>query len=164
MSKTLVLAAIALAGATASADSAAPAPAPAPLSVYRFDVSITNLDTDPKAPPATYSVVLDDEKSGTLEAGANVPLSPATGGMQATRMNIGVKLGLRYRTAPAGAIVVNGDFELTTADSASSFHRIRAEGATAIASGTASPTQLASVYDPQTHRRYDITVTAHRVL
>jgi hypothetical protein len=161
MSKTLVLAAIALAGATASADSAAPAPPS--LSVYRFDVSISNLDSDPKAPPATYSLVLEDGKGGSFEAGANVPLSAATATLQASRMDIGVKLSLRYRAAPAGAIVVNGNFELMTAETSTTFHRIRAEGATAIAAN-AGAVQLASVYDPQTHKRYDIMVTAHRVL
>nr|HEX4317802.1 DUF748 domain-containing protein [Kofleriaceae bacterium] len=161
--KTSLVAATALVAALSSVALAdATPPAPPATAVYKLDISISGLDADPKAAPATYSLAVEEGNTGTLETGANIAVGGASSQM---RMNVGLKLGMHARMH-GSTLVIAGDVEMSTVDSSapaqSNIHRIRAEGATAAALDKSA--QLASVYDPQSKRRYDITVTAHRVL
>jgi hypothetical protein len=160
MSKTLPLALVLLSAAAASADSAKPPP---PASLYRLDISITGLDPDPKAAPATYSVMAEEDHRATLSTSSNIPLQSGSKDAAVPRMDVGVKLTVEYRHFDASTIVVEGDIEISAVEQASptTVHRVRVEGATAVTSGAA---QLASVYDNQSHRRYDISITAHKIL
>ncbi len=163
MTKTLPLALLAVAAASASADSAKPAPAPPPppASMYRLDVSITGLDADPKAAPATYSLTLEEDTRGALGTGTNLPLQPAAKDGAVPRIDIGMRLGFKYRSVNATTIVVSGDLEMEAVEQASPtvFHKVRVEGATAVTGST--PSQLASVFDNVSHRRVEVSITAH---
>lgn len=122
-------------------------------SVYKFDVSITGID----AQPATYAIVVEENERGVLSSGANVQIGN-------TRQELGLQLKLSY-SQRGGAIVASGDFEMSNADQTSnpvSFHKIRAAGSAAITGS--KPALLASVYDPQSKKRYEVSVTATKMM
>ncbi len=150
---------------TSTAIAAPPPPAPPPpqASIYRFDVAITGLDASAK--PSTYTLVLEESSHGGLSTGANIPLV-APNQSSATRQDVGLKLSFRY-TLRGAVVVLEGEVEVSSADpptaaTAATLHRIRAESVVPITAGT--PALFSSLVDITSHRRYEVTVTAQRLL
>jgi hypothetical protein len=134
----------------------APAATPAP-SIYRFEISITGMDPDPKAAPATYTLTLQEGRAGTIATGANIALST---GQSAARQNVGLDIKMEY-TLRGGTVILDGDVELTALEpNSSTIHRVRASDTVPI-NGT---TLFASVYDVVSHRRYEVNVSAKKLL
>ena len=52
-------------------------PEAAPRSVFRIEVSVTGVDENPRAAPATYTVILLENQTGAVSTGTNIPLGPA---------------------------------------------------------------------------------------
>jgi hypothetical protein len=153
MLRSLVIAS--LLAAPALADSATP-----PGSIYRFDIAISGMESDPKAAPATYTLTLEENRGGKFGTGANISISSNM------RQNVGLdfegKFSLRGTT-----VVFDGDMQLTsieptTTNGATTLHRVHAANVVPI-SGTA-PTLFASVYDTVSHRRYEVNITAKKLL
>ncbi len=140
-------------------------PPPAARPVYRFDFAVTGVEDGPRANPATYTLVLQENQTGHVSTGTNIPLGPAANGAVAARMDVG--LNLHFSFAQRGtALLLSGGFELSTADATGagpvSVHRVRSESVVAVSPGT--PALVTSVYDLTSHRRYEVTVSAQRVM
>ena len=137
---------------------------PRPQSLYRFDVTILDAGAPTPAMPATYSLVLAENSSGRLTVGTSVPVATTAAATAPAREDIGVDLRLGY--AMRGEVVVlSGTVELSSLEpgaGARTVRRIRVDGFARITDGT--PSVFASVVDPASHRRYEITIVGHRVL
>lgn len=165
--------AVLLASGAAHADTV---PEP-PRSVYRIEVSVTGLDENARAAPATYVVNLLENQAGTVASGANVPLGPLPVGSAGSgtlgvpggaspRQDVGLTIHLAY-SLRGSVVLVTGGVEISSADApgpgtAATIHRVRVEGVTPVTPGT--PAVFGSVYDLASHRRYEVTLTARRVL
>ncbi len=170
--KTLLLAASVISLMTAPALAvvaapSAPAPAaatPATASFYRFDVSITGIDEGPKAGAATYTLVAEEGQRAELRSGWNIPYASATGVTSRQQLGLGIELGYTLRGA---TVVLEGDVEIQGVDPASpagspTWRRVSARSAVPLVAG--QPTLFASVYDIASKHRYEVTITAKRVL
>ncbi|HUJ61818.1 MAG TPA: hypothetical protein VLX92_25110 [Kofleriaceae bacterium] len=125
-----------------------------PHALYRFDISIAGLDHD----PATYSVFLEENVDGQVSTGANIPLATGTTTFrEQTGLNMHFKFHLRDKI-----VVLEGDVELSTPTGGAVFHRVRAQGVVPINPGT--PATFTSLYDITSHHRYEVSVTASRLL
>ena len=172
--KTLLLAASVTALLTAPALAvvaapSAPAPtasavSPATASFYRFEVSIAGIDEGPKAGAATYTLVAEESQRAELRSGWNIPYASATGVTSRQQLGLGIELGYTLRGA---TVVVEGDVEIQGVDPASpagspTWRRVSARSVVPLVAG--QPTQFASVYDIASKHRYEVTITAKRVL
>lgn len=175
----VVLAAATLSSGIALADpppprtTAAPAATTAPQAarpIYRFDVSITGIETGAQAQPATFTIILEENQVGMVHTGSNVPLvargAPGAAAVVAPRQDVGLSLRFTF-TSRGPAVVLNGSVEFSAVDPAAGagpavIHRVRVDGAVPVTPGT--PTLFGSAYDVTTHRRYEINVTARRLL
>lgn len=142
-----------------------PAPPSSARPVYRFDFAVTGVDDGPRSNPATYTLVLQENQTGHVSTGTNIALGPSANGAAAPRMDVG--LNLHFSFAQRGpALLLTGGFELSTADATGggpvSVHRVRSESVVAVSPGT--PALVTSVYDLTSHRRYEVTVSAQRVM
>lgn len=165
-SKPAVALAFALVALSSRAAHADPPPSP-PRSLYRIEVTITGLEDGAHPAPATYSLVLQENQSGMVSTGANVPLVTGSGSNQiAARQDVGLNLRLSY-SLRGETVLLSGQVEMSSVDAATGaspavIHRMRADGVVAVAPG--APAVLASVYDLGTHRRCEVTVAARRLL
>ena len=166
--KTLLLAASVLALSTApalaapSAPAAPPTPAvasaPAAPSFYRLEVSISD---GTKATPDAYSMVLEENQHGRLQSGQNVSLGAGV------RQAVGLELGFSY-TLRGAVLVLDGEVEMssidptTVASGAPTIRRVKAVLIAPVVPGT--PMQFVSLYDVNTKHRYEVTVSAKRVM
>ena len=155
--------ALALSSGVAAAD-----PPEATRSVHRLDVSVTTLDDGAHAAPATYTLILQENQTGTVSVGANVPLVVAPGGgAAAPRQDVGLTVHLSYSMRGA-VVLVAGSVEMTSVDGsaatsgARTIHRVRAEGVTPVTPGTDA--LFSRIDDVAGHRHYEITVAARRLL
>lgn len=139
-------------------------PAPAARPVYRFDFTVVGLD-DARSGPATYTLVLQENQTGHVSTGTNIALGSGASGSAAPRMDVGLNLRFSFERRGA-ALLLSGGFELSTADATGggpvSVRRVRSESVVAVTPGT--PALLTSVHDVASHRRYEVTVSAQRVL
>jgi len=138
---------------------APPGGLPPPSSVYRFDVSITGLDTT----PATYALVLAEAQQGRIESGANIPYPGASG---VSRELLGMELKMTY-VQRGSVLLLEGDFDVKSLGASGAngptWNDLRADGLV-MPITVGKPMLLTSVYDVAAHRRYEVTITAQRVL
>jgi hypothetical protein len=169
-----IAAILVLATTSAFAAPAAPAPAPPPPGVahsaeptptfYQLEVAIAGIDTGPQAKPSTFTMMLTEGEKETIHTGWNVPYS--AGGNSVQREQLGLSLIFRY-TTHGTALVLDGEVELTSGDQTTpatspTWHQLRAQGAIPMVVGT--PTLFTSVYDIASKHRYEVTVTAKRLM
>jgi hypothetical protein len=139
---------------------AAPAPTP-PASVYRFDVSVAGIDVS----PATYTLLLAEDTRGKLHSGPNIPY---VGGspVASMRENLGMDLELRYE-GRNGMLLVDGSFWMRTVvvptSPNPSWSQVHVQDVV-VPVTPGKPTLFTSVYDLAAHKRYEVTLTAQRVL
>ncbi len=155
--------AVVLASSAALAD---PPPPDAPRSIYRFDVSVTGVEEGPRAAPATYTLILRENQMGSASTGANIALGAAGGAGPAPRQDVGLSLRFTY-TLRGEVALLTGYVELSSVEPASgggavTLHRVHVDGVAPVTPGT--PALLGSVYDLSTRRRYEVTVTARRLM
>jgi hypothetical protein len=159
-------AALLLAHGTAHADP----PDTATRSVYRIEVSVTGLDASAHPTPATYTLVMMENQAGAISSGTNVPLSVGStalpGAPLGPRQDVGLSLHLTYNLRGA-VVLLTGEVEFSSVEpntpgGAAVIHRVRVAGTTAVTPG--HPALLGSVFDLVTHRRYEVTVAAQRIL
>ena len=155
--------ALAVVAAPASAPPA-PAVSPTTASFYRFDVSITGIDEAAKAGPATYTLVAEEGQRAELRSGWNIPYAAATGVTNRQQLGLSIELGYTLR---GQTVVLEGDVEVQGVDptspaSSPTWRRVSARSAVPLVAG--QPTLFASVYDIATKHRYEVTITAKRIL
>jgi len=137
-------------------------PAPGPASIYRFDVSVTGID----AAPATYTMIVAEDRQSKLRSGPNIAY-PAGGSSATQREQLGMELELSY-SQHAGVLLVEGDFGMTSlvpsaGTSSPTWEQLQVRDLVAPVT-PGKPTLLTSVYDIATHRRYEVTITAQRLI
>jgi hypothetical protein len=147
--------------AVLSSTAVAAAPTTAPASVYRFDVSIAGID----ASPATYTLLLAENIRGELHSGPNISYfggSPAG----SIRKELGMDLKLRY-AEHNGVLLVDGEFRMSAIANPSAPNPNWTQvdvGDVVVPLTPGKATLFTSVYDLAAHKRYEVTLTAQRVL
>jgi hypothetical protein len=140
---------------------AAPVQPTPTVSVYRFDVSIAGIEPS----PATYTLILAEDRPGQVHSGPNIAyVSGSAGAVQ--REQLGVDLGLRY-VERNGVLLVEGDFSMRSVVAPTGPNPSWAKvgvGDVVVPVTPGKPTLFTSVYDLAAHKRYEVTVTAQRVL
>ena len=152
---------LAILSSTALASAAAPATPPPPASVYRFDITITGIETT----PATYTMLLAEDIRGKLHSGPNIPY---VGGapVASMREQLGMDLDLRY-VDHGGTLLVDGSFGMRSVvvptSANPSWSKVDVDDVVVpVTPGKSS--LFTSVYDLAAHKRYEVTLTAQRVM
>lgn len=153
----------AAAAAPSSAASAATSPAASGVpSVYRFDVAVTGADPTQKS-PVTYTLVLEEDHGGEISTGSVIPLTNAP---TSARESVGLSVHLHY-SVRGGIVLLDGEFEMSSVDpvagpGGATIHRVKASGIVPITPG--APALLTSANDVVSHRHYEVSVTAQKLL
>lgn len=137
---------------TASAPQARRAPGP----VYRLDFVVSGADAGKPAGNGAYSINLEEDQSGEIRVGANVPLTPNG----SSRQDVGLKLHVTYRLVGAD-LLLRDNVELSAIEEPAQIRRISSSGDAWVSPG--KPTLVASAEDAATHRHYEVMVTATRL-
>ena len=132
-------------------------------SIFRFDFTVHGIDENPHAVPATYTLFLAENQSGSVSTGTNVPLvvtSTSAGPTSSARQDIGLNLHFSF-VIQGAVLVLTGSTEMSSVDPAgtnglAAIHRMHADGVVPVTPGR--PTLVSSVSDLSTHRRYEIMV------
>ncbi len=132
-------------------------PARRAAQVYRMDYIISSKDpTAPAASSNAYTMVLEEDRSGEVMVGSNVPLS----GSQA-RTDVGLKLHGHFVRAGEDDVMIETRIEMSSSEEAAGIHKLTAVTDAFVAPG--KPTVVASLDDPASHKRYQVSVTATKV-
>jgi hypothetical protein len=157
--RAVVLAAATLAIATAAgcspAVAAPPSVASAPLAhhVYRLDFVVTTAEASKASTPSKYTINIEENQHAELRVGANIPLGNV-------RTDVGLKL--RCQVSSMGDdLLVHNDTELSAVEDLPAIHKVSASGDAVVSPG--KPTLVASLEEPVSHRRYEVTVTATKL-
>jgi len=126
-----------------------------PRHVYRLDFVIGESD-DGKAPSTTTCTLnLEEKHGGEIKLGSNISL-PKTN----TRADIGLMLHASFTTMGED-LLVDSDVEITAAKDPQTFRKLSAKGNALVTPG--KPALVASVEDPISHKRYQVTLTASKL-
>jgi hypothetical protein len=137
--------------------------------VYRLDYVVTV--TEPGKAPlvSTQTMNVEENGSGDLRAGANIPLvaAPGSPGFSSPRQDVGLSLHTQV-TRAGDDLVLHHSTEISApadADGAMgggrAIRKIVANGDAVASMGT--PTTVSSVEEQVTHARYTVSVTATRL-
>jgi hypothetical protein len=132
---------------------------PDPRRVYRLDFVVGESDGGKAATSTTYTLNLEEKHTGEIKMGTNVLLPTQSKGA-GQRADIGLTLRASYNSVGED-LLVDDEVEITAAKDAQTFRKMSAKGNTLIAQG--KPALVASVEDPITHKRYQVTVTATKL-
>jgi hypothetical protein len=142
---------------------APPSPAPAkrsepaePGPVYRLDFVVTSGDGAKPATSGTYTINLEENRSGDIHMGMNVPLTP-TG---SARQDVGIKLHCHFQRV-GDDLLFHDNMEMSALEEPSTIRKISVNGNALISPG--KPALVASAEDVATHRRYQVMVTATKL-
>ncbi|MGH7285315.1 MAG: hypothetical protein ACRELY_27650 [Polyangiaceae bacterium] len=127
-----------------------------PRHVYRLDFVVASSDPSNQAGlpgGGSYTMNLEEGRSGEIRSGSNIPLSSGA------RIDVGTKLWAEC-TALGDDLLIDNRTEISAGDSGS-IHKLSAAGEALVTSG--KPALIASAEDPQGHSRYQVTVTATKL-
>ena len=124
--------------------------------VYRFDFIITTADVGKPAVSNSYTLNLEERQSGEVRVGSNIALLPS-----AARLDGGRKIWCSYRFEGAD-IVLREQTEISAAEDPSTIHKVSSASEAWVVPGT--PTLVASMDEPVSHKRYQVMVTATKLL
>lgn len=160
--RVLVLAAATLAlsaTAVACAPVATPPPSiahmPRERHVYRLDFVVTAGDPSKAPAPSKYTVNVEEERHAEIHVGANVPLGNGN-----VRQDVGLRLHCELSTV-GDDLLLHNDTELSAADAPPAIHKVSARGDALVSPG--KPALVASLEEPVSHTRYEVTVTATKL-
>jgi hypothetical protein len=127
--------------------------------VYRVDYVVSAKDASaPAATSSAYTMVLEERRGGEVMVGSNVPLSATS----PARTDVGLKIHGQFTRADGDAVLVETRVEMTfKEDGGGGFRKLGATTEAFVPAG--QPTLVASLDDPASLRRYQLTVTATRV-
>jgi hypothetical protein len=127
-----------------------------PRPLYRLDFAVTT--TDQAKPPVanTYTLHLLNATSGELKVGSNIALAPSN-----NRVDVGLRIHCTVGTSGDGLLLHNLVEISSLIDPVATMRKMFSSGVTFVTLG--NPTTMASVEDPDTHRRYQVMVTATKV-
>jgi hypothetical protein len=139
--------------------------------VYRLDFVLTTADVGQPATSSSYTLNLEERQSGEVRMGRNVALSPSS-----ARIDVGLKIWCSYRFEGADLVLreqteisaldepgpSTGVRDVPPAAGPSTIHKVSSSSEAWVVPGT--PTLVASMDEPGTHKRYQVTVTATKLL
>lgn len=152
---SLALSAAVLGCAPTTAPTPAVAHAPSAHHVYRLDFVVTSGDPGKASAPSKYTVNVEEDRHAEIHVGANVPLGAGN-----VRQDVGLRLHCQL-SAVGDDLLLHNDTELSTADDLPAIHKITARGDAIVSPG--KPALVASLEEPLSHRRYEVTVTATKL-
>jgi hypothetical protein len=134
--------------------------------VYRLDYAVSVSEPGKAAVTSSYVLNVEEGNSGEVHAGANIPLVTSSSPSHASpRQDVGVLL--RCQLTRAGNDLLLHDTaelsspELRDDDGPGAIHKISANDDVVVTPG--KPALVASVEEPVSHARYEITVTATKL-
>jgi hypothetical protein len=134
------------------------------MHVYRLEFSLTSKDGATAGPPTSFALVLEENHTGEVMIGKNVPLvSPAptaapNAPVVSARQDVGLKVKAHYRTA-GDDVMLDVNVEMSTHDPPSTIRKIVVQG-NALASPS-KPSQIVVLDDDKKH--YELSVTPTRL-
>jgi hypothetical protein len=134
---------------------AAPHKSPEDRRLYRLDFVFAESGG---SQPTTrnYTLNLEEENVGEIHLGSNIVLSSPSH----PRMDVGFLLRCHF-TPVADDLVLQSKIELSSMDENSSIRKMSVNGDALVPGGKS--TLVASIEDPGSHQRYQVTVTATRL-
>ncbi len=133
--------------------------------VYRLDYALRVSEPGKAAVTTGYVLNVEEGGSGDMLAGANIPLMTSASGTASPRQDVGVRF--RCQLARAGNdLILHNNVELSGPNERAdpgpiAIHKIVANGDVAVAPGSSAT--VASVEEPVSHVRYEVTVTATKL-
>jgi hypothetical protein len=157
---TLVLSGPLLGYAAGRRPSASPKPS---HHVYRLDYVVSVSEPGKPTSTSTHTMNVEDGNSGDLHAGANIPLGAGSG--PAPRQDVGLKIRC-HLTRVGEDLLLHNSAEMSNPQPAGdqvpwSIRKITADGDAVASLG--KPTVVASVQEPVSGARYEVTVTATKL-
>ena len=132
--------------------------------VYRLDYVVTVSEPGKTTTTSTHTMSVEEGNSGDLHAGANVPLVTSSTG-SSPRQDVG--LVLRCHLSRVGEdLLLHSTAEISGPESGDdpgprAIRKISANGDALVSPGT--PAVVASVQEPVSGARYEVTVTATKL-
>ncbi len=155
--------------AAVHASSTASAPASKPRHVYRLDYAVSVSEPGKAAVTSGYALNVEEGQSGDVHAGANIPLQTSSSSssttLSAPRQDVGVKIHCQV-TRAGNDLVLHNNAELSAPDARdglgpTAIRKISASDDVVVAPGKTA--LVASIEEPVSHARYEVTVTATKL-
>jgi hypothetical protein len=126
-----------------------------PRHVYRLDFLLQ--DGSAASPPSgrSYTMSLEEDRTGDLSIGSNVPVSPSN-----TRQDVGLRISARYVSA-GDDLLLHTSLELSSAEDQASIHKMAAQSDVLLAPGNRA--LVASLDDPVGKQRYQLFATVTKM-
>ena len=128
--------------------------APEQRRVYRLDFVVSTTEASKPVASSTYTLNLEEQRSGELHLGSNVALSAQA------RQDVGLKIHCSFEMVGDDLLLHNAT-EMSSFEDPPSIRKIATSG-----DGVVTPGKLAlidSLEDPVSHRRYEVAVTATKL-
>ena len=156
--RTLFIASLALAGCASAVPVQKPAGpfarAPEERHVYRLDFVVVANEPGKAAQSSAYTLNLEDYDNGEIHLGSNVQLTPQA------RQDVGLKI--KASVASRGDDVLLHDaVELSGIDEPQTIHKLTTSGDAFLRVGQQA--LVASLEDPLSHKRYQVSASATRL-
>ncbi|HEY2370826.1 MAG TPA: hypothetical protein VGH87_30745 [Polyangiaceae bacterium] len=160
--RTLFIASLVLGGCASvvpvQKTSAPPPPvakAPEDRHVYRVDFVVVANEPGKPAQSSAYTLNLEDYDNGELHLGSNVQLTPQS------RQDLGLKIKASLRPMTNDDLLLHDAVELSAVEEAQTIHKITTSGDALLHGG--QQTLVASLEDPLSHKRYQVSASATRL-
>ena len=122
--------------------------------VYRLDFVVSSNDPGKSVSSSSYTLNLDEEQSGEVRMGTNVPLSSQA------RMDVGLKLKASLTSIRDGLLLQSAT-EISSFEEPSTIRKITTNGVALLEPGRSA--LVASLEDPSSHKRFQVTATATKL-
>jgi hypothetical protein len=127
---------------------------PAERHVFRLDFVVSTTEVSKPVASSTYTLNLEEERSGELHLGNNIALSSQA------RQDVGLKIHCVYEMV-GDDLLLHNSTEMSSFDDPPSIRKISTSGDAVVAPGKLA--LIDSLEDPTTHRRYEVAVTATKL-
>jgi hypothetical protein len=135
--------------------------------VYRLDYLVTVREPDKAPVTSPYTMNVEDGSTGSVHAGANIPLvtGSSSAGTASPRQDVGLLLRC-HLTQVGSDLVLHNDAEISGTEERAdpgprAIRKITANDDAVASPG--KPTLVASLEEPVSHARYEVTVTATKL-
>ncbi len=134
--------------------------APEDRHVYRVDFVVSANDPGKAPTTSAYTLNLEEYGNGELHLGANVPLTPQA------RQDVGLKIKASVARTMGDDLLLRDQVEMSTVDdmtpqTPATIHKISTMGDAILHAGQSM--LVASLEDPLSHKRYQVSATATRL-
>ena len=123
--------------------------------VYRVDFVVVANEPGKPAQQSAFTLNLEDYDNGELHLGSNVQLTPQS------RQDLGLKIKASLRPMTNDDLLMHDAVELSGVDDPQTIHKIMTSGDALLRTG--QQTLVASLEDPLSHKRYQVSAQATRL-